>query len=55
VAEEVFLSLGATIGYYSGDMKRIMADCGDFQPTVFAAVPRVLDRVYTGVMDKVGA
>ena len=54
VAEEVFLSLGATIGYYSGDMKRIMADCGDFKPTVFAGVPRVLERVYTGVLDKVG-
>jgi len=43
------------VGYFCGDMKRIMDDVGAFHPTVFCGVPRVLDRVYTGVLDKVGA
>jgi long-chain acyl-CoA synthetase len=30
-----------------------MDDCAVLKPTVFCAVPRVYERVYAGVMDKV--
>lgn len=48
------LFLGACIGYYSGDTRKVLEDCAALRPTVFAGVPRVYERVYTGVMDKVG-
>jgi hypothetical protein len=54
VVEELLLTVGGTVGYFCGDMRRVMDDVASFHPTVFCGVPRVLDRVYTGVTDKVG-
>eukprot|EP00879_Flechtneria_rotunda_P001890 GHRR01002062.1.p1 GENE.GHRR01002062.1~~GHRR01002062.1.p1 ORF type:complete len:668 (+),score=222.63 GHRR01002062.1:317-2320(+) len=53
VIEEMVLFLGACIGYYSGDTRKVLEDAAALRPTVFAGVPRVYERVYTGVMDKV--
>jgi hypothetical protein len=39
----------------AGDTKKLLDDCAVLRPTVFVAVPRVYERVYSGVMDKVGA
>jgi hypothetical protein len=36
-----------------GDTRKLLEDCAVLQPTVFCAVPRVYERVYSGVMDKV--
>lgn len=47
------LFLGAAIGYYSGDTRHLLDDCQALKPTVFAGVPRVYERVYSGVIDKV--
>ena len=30
------------------DIKLLMDDIAELKPTIFCAVPRVLDRVYTG-------
>lgn len=30
------------------DVKLLIEDLGELKPTIFCAVPRVLDRVYTG-------
>lgn len=53
VAEEAFLQLGGSIGYWQGDTKKLMDDVGALRPTIFAGVPRIYDRVYTGVTQKV--
>lgn len=45
--------MGACIGYYSGDTRKLLDDCAVLKPTVFAGVPRVYERVYSGVIDKV--
>lgn len=37
----------------TGDPKKLLDDCAVLKPTVFCAVPRVFERVYAGVMDKV--
>jgi hypothetical protein len=37
-----------------GDTRKLLDDCAVLQPTVFCAVPRVYERVYSGVMTKVG-
>lgn len=49
------LAVGAAIGYYQGDVKLIIDDIGALRPTFFAGVPRVFDRVYSGILNKVGA
>jgi long-subunit acyl-CoA synthetase (AMP-forming) len=36
-----------------GDARKLLEDCVALAPTVFCAVPRVYERVYAGVMDKV--
>eukprot|EP00899_Mesostigma_viride_P024273 jgi/Mesvir1/502/Mv11370-RA.1 len=49
VAEELFLSRGLSIGYWQGDVKKLMDDIVTLKPTMFPGVPRIFDRVYTGV------
>ncbi|GAX79708.1 hypothetical protein CEUSTIGMA_g7149.t1 [Chlamydomonas eustigma] len=53
VAEELMLSLGGSIGYYQGDVKKLVDDIAALRPTLFAGVPRVFERIYNGVMEKV--
>ncbi|KXJ04726.1 Long chain acyl-CoA synthetase 3, partial [Exaiptasia diaphana] len=37
---------GARIGFYRGDPKLLLEDIQALKPTIFAAVPRILNRVY---------
>lgn len=53
VAEEAFLCIGGRIGYWQGNAKKLMEDVCALKPTLFAGVPRIFDRIYTGVSDKV--
>lgn len=52
-AEEMYLHLGAAIGYWRGDIKGLVEDIGILKPTQFCGVPRVFDRIYAGVMAQV--
>ncbi|KAK9079769.1 hypothetical protein SSX86_001442 [Deinandra increscens subsp. villosa] len=49
VIEECFIHHGASIGFWRGDVKLLIEDIGELKPTIFCAVPRVLERIYTGV------
>lgn len=42
--------VGGSVGFYSGDIKRLSEDMKALRPTVMPAVPRLLNRMY----DKVG-
>lgn len=53
--EETFLALGASIGYWRGDIKGLVDDISALRPTLFIGVPRVFDRIYTGILNKVKA
>ncbi|MED6132560.1 Long chain acyl-CoA synthetase 4 [Stylosanthes scabra] len=55
VIEELFIWYGASIGFWRGDVKLLIEDIGELKPTIFCAVPRVLDRVYTGLTQKISA
>lgn len=55
VIEECFIKHGASIGFWRGDVKLLIEDIGELKPTVFCAVPRVLDRIYTGLQQKLSA
>ena len=52
VAEELFLAIGARIGYWQGSPKTLMDDIGALRPTIFIGVPRIFDRIYSGVTGK---
>ncbi|WCJ26507.1 Long chain acyl-CoA synthetase 4 [Euphorbia peplus] len=55
VIEELFISHGAQIGFWRGDVKLLLEDIGELKPTIFCAVPRVLDRIYSGLQQKVSS
>jgi long-chain acyl-CoA synthetase len=50
--EEFALSVGARIGYWQGNVKKLMDDVAAFKPSLFMAVPRILERVCDGVETK---
>jgi long-chain acyl-CoA synthetase len=53
--EEVFIYHGSKIGFWRGDVKLLVDDIAALKPTVFCAVPRVLDRIYSGLTAKISA
>lgn len=53
VIEELFILHGASIGFWRGDVKLLIEDIGELKPTIFCAVPRVLDRIYSGLTQKI--
>ncbi|KAL8138952.1 hypothetical protein V2J09_004953 [Rumex salicifolius] len=55
VIEECFIYHGAQIGFWRGDVKLLVEDLGELKPTIFCAVPRVLERIYTGLKAKIKA
>ncbi|KAK4422516.1 Long chain acyl-CoA synthetase 4 [Sesamum alatum] len=55
VIEECFINQGAAIGFWRGDVKLLVEDIVELQPSIFCAVPRVLDRIYSGLQQKISA
>lgn len=47
--EDLALAVGASIGYWQGNVKKLMDDVAAFKPSLFMAVPRILERVCDGV------
>ena len=50
VMELVAISVGAQIGYTTGDPLNLLDDLAVLRPHFFPAVPRVLNRVYQAAM-----
>ncbi|KAG2232064.1 hypothetical protein BDF21DRAFT_492852 [Thamnidium elegans] len=46
VCDMLCLCFGGRLGYFAGDMNTIVEDIQAVKPTVFATVPRLLNRVY---------
>ncbi|KAK9083926.1 hypothetical protein Scep_030397 [Stephania cephalantha] len=44
---------GVAIGFYQGDNLKLMDDFAALRPTIFASVPRLYNRIYTGIMSAV--
>lgn len=55
VIEELFIWQGASIGFWRGDPKLLIEDIGELRPSIFCAVPRVLERVHSGLTQKISA
>ncbi|KAK9821083.1 hypothetical protein WJX74_009888 [Apatococcus lobatus] len=52
VVEEFAVSCGAKIGYWQGDVKKLTDDVAALKPTLFVAVPRVLERIQQGIQGR---
>lgn len=46
----IIIYAGARIGFYRGDTLKLLDDVGELQPTIFASVPRLFNRIYDKVM-----
>lgn len=42
---------GARLGFFQGDVRKLMDDIKELQPTLFPCVPRLLNRFYDKVSD----
>ncbi|KAH9293530.1 hypothetical protein KI387_041265, partial [Taxus chinensis] len=55
VIEEYCIYRSASIGFWRGDVKVLVEDIAELKPTIFCGVPRVFDRIYTGINEKISA
>jgi len=55
VFEEFFLYLGGSIGYWQGDVTKLLDDIAALKPSIFIGVPRVFDRIYARIMGQVNS
>lgn len=49
------LKAGGRIGFWQGDVKKLSGDMKELQPTIFACVPRILNRIYDTIQSQVQA
>ena len=47
------LKAGARIGFWQGDVRKLSGDMMELKPTIFAAVPRIINRIYDKIMSEV--
>jgi len=50
VAQIVVLDVGGTLAYWAGDSKKILEEMAAASPTHFVAVPRIYEKLHTGVI-----
>ncbi|CAF0748103.1 unnamed protein product [Brachionus calyciflorus] len=53
VAQATLTSLGGSIGFYQGDVRKLVNDLQELKPTIFCTVPRLLNRIYASVTEKI--
>lgn len=46
---------GMKAGYFSGDVTKLVEDCGVLKPTVFPSVPRLYNKIYGKIQEKLKA
>ncbi|GMP48274.1 hypothetical protein CsSME_00015684 [Camellia sinensis var. sinensis] len=55
IIETYCIYSGSSIGFWQGDVRYLIEDIVELKPTMFCGVPRVYDRIYTGIMEKISA
>lgn len=45
--------VGGSVGFYLGDIRRLSDDMKALKPTITAAVPRLLNRIYDKVQSQI--
>ncbi|KAH9610580.1 hypothetical protein KSS87_000865 [Heliosperma pusillum] len=54
IMETFSISRGASIGFWQGDVRYLLEDLQELKPTIFCGVPRVFDRLYSGLTESCG-
>lgn len=52
LAEEFMLHRGGSVGYWQGEIPKVLDDIKALRPTLFCGVPRVFDRIYAGINEQ---
>lgn len=55
IMETYLICKGSSIGFWQGDVRYLMDDLQQLKPTIFCGVPRVFDRIYSGILAKISA
>ncbi|XP_012836994.1 PREDICTED: long chain acyl-CoA synthetase 2 isoform X1 [Erythranthe guttata] len=55
IIETYCIYRGSSIGFWQGDIRFLVEDLVVLKPTIFCGVPRVYDRICTGIMDRISA
>ncbi|GFQ03833.1 long chain acyl-coa synthetase 2 [Phtheirospermum japonicum] len=55
IIETYCIYRGSSIGFWQADIRFLIEDLVVLKPTIFCGVPRVYDRIYTGIMDRISA
>ncbi|XP_052179737.1 probable CoA ligase CCL6 [Diospyros lotus] len=55
IVETYCIYKGSSIGFWRGDVRYLIEDVVELKPTMFCGVPRVYDRIYAGIMDKISS
>ncbi|KAI8026910.1 Long chain acyl-CoA synthetase 2 [Camellia lanceoleosa] len=53
IMETYCIYKGSSIGFWRGDIRYLIEDIVELKPTIFCGVPRVFDRIYTGIIEKI--
>ncbi|KAG9440845.1 hypothetical protein H6P81_021010 [Aristolochia fimbriata] len=53
IIETYCIYKGASVGFFRGDVRFLVEDIQALKPTIFCGVPRVFDRIYTGINGKI--
>ena len=54
-AQVMLYRSGASVGFYRGDVKLLVDDIKTLHPTMFAVVPRLLNKIYAAVMGRINS
>ncbi|KHJ82638.1 hypothetical protein OESDEN_17668 [Oesophagostomum dentatum] len=54
VCHWTLLMYGARVGFYSGSIPRLTEDIQALKPTAIMAVPRILNRLFSGIQKQLG-
>jgi long-chain acyl-CoA synthetase len=53
IAQATALQVGGRLDFWGGDAKKIVEEIAEAAPTHFPSVPRVYEKIHTGVLDKI--
>jgi long-chain acyl-CoA synthetase len=51
ISQATVVGMGGKIGFYQGDIKKLVDDMKELKPTIFCTVPRLLNRIYSKIND----
>eukprot|EP00245_Coleochaete_scutata_P003911 TRINITY_DN15967_c0_g1_i1.p1 TRINITY_DN15967_c0_g1~~TRINITY_DN15967_c0_g1_i1.p1 ORF type:complete len:703 (+),score=103.09 TRINITY_DN15967_c0_g1_i1:55-2163(+) len=47
---QIMIHCGVAIGFYQGDILKLMEDMAELRPTIFCSVPRLYNRIYDRIL-----